>query len=139
MMRFVLIVAAALLAAQASAFSVAGRRAGLSAARLGARATALPRLNVFDGKNDGEEVDVAEGSPTPIEVADEMADEKKPFELDYDPNAERVGFLGLRKDFMKESLEDPQILLQLAFSVVLYGAIGYYVVDTIRILSQKGQ
>eukprot|EP00636_Phaeomonas_parva_P013550 CAMPEP_0118861680 /NCGR_PEP_ID=MMETSP1163-20130328/7131_1 /TAXON_ID=124430 /ORGANISM="Phaeomonas parva, Strain CCMP2877" /LENGTH=31 /DNA_ID= /DNA_START= /DNA_END= /DNA_ORIENTATION= len=31
MMRFVLIVAAALLAAQASAFSVAGRRAGLSA------------------------------------------------------------------------------------------------------------
>mmetsp|Transcript_731 Transcript_731/g.2949 ORF Transcript_731/g.2949 Transcript_731/m.2949 type:complete len:121 (-) Transcript_731:500-862(-) len=70
-------------------------------------------------------------------AAPEPVPEKKGFKLDYDPNAER-SFLGIRKDYLKESLQDPEILLQLAFSAVIYGALIYFFVDTIRILSEKG-
>lgn len=137
MMSKALIFLAAVLfvSSPASAFRPAMRAAGKSLAALERPRPSRTALNVFEG-GDGE--DKGEEKPSvEIEVPKEEQKEKNSgFQLDYDPNTER-NFLGLRMDYLDEQLKDPQIVLQLVFSLVLYGLLGYYVLDTIRILVMK--
>ena len=133
---FSLLVASLLLVGQVRAFRPTTGRSALRPP------LTFPRqglaLNVFTG-GDGEEDKKDEDKPS-VEISPPKEEnEDTPgtgFKLDYDPNTKR-NFLGLREDYMEEQMQDPAIVGQLAFSVVLYGLLGYYVIDTIRLLIMK--